>query len=363
VRLRQLASAPFIAALLLGLALALVLAASSPADDEYSIANPQWNGTSELAKIGFLPIDAGLETTLSATDSPAILLEIEPTRQFTKGETDSIGDFMDRGGTLIVAANLGSANGLLDLLGAPVRLDDRVLVDSLFYRKQPIFPECFDFDPSPYLTDVNELVLNHATVLNITDRTKVGVLARTSEFSFLDSNGNGLKDPEEPSGPFPVLAEMSIGNGKLILFTSPGSLTNDLINEPGNDILIQNILQSTVQPARTTVLLLDETHFEASPFSPAKVFARALVNSIVEGNLGLAGKLGLVALTISILAARFTVRNPPLQRETSKPYRVARSFNTDLVIQLHPTWDRRQVEYVARELEASMKWRYINERE
>jgi hypothetical protein len=68
-------------------------------------------------------------------------------------------------------------------------------------------------------------------------------------------------------------------------------------------------------------------------------------------------------LTISILAARFTVRNPPLQRETSKPYRVARSFNTDLVIQLHPTWDRRQVEYVARELEASMKWRYINERE
>jgi hypothetical protein len=337
-------------------------AASSPVDDAYSTLNPQWNGTSELAARGFAPVSAGLERTLSVTGAPAILLEIGPSRQFTEVDVDSIRAFLERGGMLLIADNSGSGNGLLELLGFPARFDGRLLADSLFYRKQTVFPVSTDLPSSQYSTGVNELVLDYATVLNITSQENVSVLASSSAFSFLDLNRDGLKDPDEPSGPFPVLAELTTGKGNIILFTSPASLANGLIHEGDNSVFMENIIQRVSQPT-PAALLLDETHLEPSPFTPAKVFAKGLVASILQGNMGLTSKLGLASLTISVVAARFAVRKPVPQKGTSKPYRTVQSFDTDSVIQLHPGWNRRQLEYVARELEASMKWRHLHERE
>ena len=362
MKLRLLGSWPFIAALLLGLTVSLAWAATSPVDDPYSTLNSQWNGTSELATRGFVPVSAGLEKVLPTTSSPAILLEIGPSRQFTKSDSDAIRDYLARGGLLLVADSFGSSNGLLELLGVPARFDGRVLVDSLFYRKQPVFPVSFTFSSSPYLADVDELVLNHATVLNITNQGKVSVLASSSPFSFLDLNQDGAKDTEEPSGPFPILLEASMGKGEVVLFTSPASLANDLINEAGNGVLIENIIRSMSQPAAATALLLDETHLEPSPFTPAKAFATDFVTSIVQGGMGLNGKLGLTFLAMSIVAVRFMARKPSPETETSKPYRIIRSFDLNSVMRMHPTWNRRQLEYIGRELEASMKWRHLGDR-
>ena len=363
MRLRPLGSAPFIAALLLGLSLSLAWAATGPIDDAYSTLNPQWNGTSELTTWGFVPLDAGLERILSSTDMPAVLLEIGPSRQFAETEVNSIHAFLATGGLIVIADNSGSGNQLLALLGLPARFDGRLLADSLFYRKQAFFPVSTDLPSSPYSTGVNELVLDYATVLNVTGQGKASVLASSSPFSFLDVNRDGIKGPDEPSGPFPVLAELSIGKGSVILFTSPASLANGLIHEGDNSALMKNIIQLASQPTRAATLLLDETHLAPSPFTPAKVFARGFVTSITNGDTGLMGKLGLATLAIGIMAVRFAVRKPTPETKTSKPYRTVQSFDTDSVIKLHPTWNRRQLEYVARELEASMKWRHLNERE
>lgn len=359
---RLLGSAPFIAALLLGIGLSMAWAATTPVDDAYFTTNPQWNGTSELAARGFNPVNEGFERTLSLTDAPAILLEIGPSRQFTEVDVNPIRAFLASGGLLLLADNSGSGNGLLELLGVPARFDSRLLADSLFYRKQTVFPVSTDLPSSPYSTSVNELVLDYATVLNITSHENVSVLASSSAFSFLDLNRDGLKDPDEPSGPFPVLAELIIGKGSIILFTSPASLANGLIHEGDNSVFMENIIQTASQ-LTPAALLLDETHLEPSPPTTAKIFAKGLVTSMLEGNMGLTGKLGLAILTIAIIVARFTVRKPVPQTGTSKPYRSVQSFDMDSVIQLHPTWNRRRLEYVARELEASMKWRHLHERE
>lgn len=363
MRLHELASVPFIAALLLGLTLSLVGAASAPVDDAYSTLNTQWNGTSELAARGFVPIGADLESVLYSTDTPAILLEIGPSRQFTRADADSIRAFLARGGLLLVADNSGSGNELLEPLGLSVRFDGRLLADSLFYRKQTVFPVSVDLSSSEYSTGVNELVLNYATILNVTDRAEVTVLASSSPFSFLDLDHDGLKDHGEPSGPFPILCELRMGQGSIILFTSPGSLANGLIYEGDNSVLMGNIIQHVSQPTGAAALLLDETHLESSPFTPVKAFAKVFVTSIVEGGMDWTGKLGLTLLTVSILAARFMVRKPSPGTETSKPYRTVQSLDRDSVIELHPTWNRRVLEYVARELEVSMKWRHLHERE
>ena len=363
MRLHLLGSMPFIAALLLGLTLSLAWAASSPIDDAYSTLNSQWNGTSELTAWGFVPVDAGFEGSLSSVGGPAVLLESGPSRQFAEADAVWIRALLAEGGLLIVADNFGSGNGLLKLLQLPVAFDGRLLTDSLFYRKQTVFPVSFDLPTSPYSTGVNELVLDYATILNVTSQENVVVLASSSPFSFLDSNRNGEKDPEEPSGPFPVLIEVSMGKGSVILFTSPASFANGLIHEGDNGVLMENIIRHASQPARAAALLLDETHLEPSPFTPAKIFARGLVMSMVEGGMGLTGKLGLAILTISILAVRFTVRRSNPETETGKPYRAARSFDTDTVMRLHPSWNRRRLDYVAHELETSMKWRHLHERE
>jgi hypothetical protein len=351
--------------LLLGLTLSLAWAATAPIDDAYSTVNTQSNGTSELAARGFVSVYPSLELALPNTYAPAVLLEIGPSSQFTKADTDSIRGFLARGGVILVADNFGSGNGLLELLGIPARFDGRLLADSLFYQKQTVFPSVSVDLPA---AGVKELVLDHGTVLNITDRAAVSVLASSSPFSFLDLNHDGLKDPKDPSGPFPILAELTVGSGSVILFTSPGSLTNDMIDEGSNSLLIKNIIQRASQlGGGTPTLLVDETHLERSVtlFTSAKLFARGLVTSIIYGGMGVPDKLGLALLAMLVVAVPYVVEtgSAETEKEPSKPYRTVPRFDTDAVIKLHPTWDRRQVEYVSRELEASMKWRHPYERE
>jgi len=364
LKLRAIASAPILAALLLALAVSIVWAANSPIDDPYSTLNTTWNGTSGLAERGFLAVKEDLAKALSSTSVVDVILIVGPVREFTKSEANSIANFVRRGGLLVVADNLGSGNGLLDLLELPVRFDGRLLIDPLFYQKQPLFPVVSDFVPSEFSTGVDKLLLDYATVLNVTAGDRVTVLARSSPFSFLDSNRDGRKNPQEPSGPFPILAELRLGEGTVMLFTSPASFANGLVDESNNDILVQNIAEHASESGHRSVLLLDQTHLQPSPFTPAKLMARQLVISVIEGGMGLSGKLGLVAIAIMVITARYICRRPRAEKpEKIERSHTNRSMDVNSVLRLHPTWDRKTLEYVASELEASMKWRRLSEKE
>jgi hypothetical protein len=358
-----------IAAFLLALTVTIALAASIPIDDPYSTLNTQWNGTSALAEKGFIAVSADFTTTLSSTNGAAVLLIIGPSRQFSRVEADFIADFVQKGGLLVLADNFGSSNSLLNLLGLPVRFDDKLLADGLFYRSQPAFPVISDFSSSEFSTGLKELVLDYATVLDIFDGGDVKVLARSSPFSFLDLNQNGQKDTREPSGPFPVLAEVELGRGAVVLFTSPASFANGLIHEANNIRVIENVMNTAIvrqasQPQHRTVFLVDETHMTPSPFTPAKLMADGLVISILEGGMQLSWKLGLTAFAAVIVAARYIYRKPSTEvLPKTEIRRTVRPTDVESVLRLHPTWDREKLEYVARELEASMRWRGLREGE
>jgi hypothetical protein len=369
LKFRRIASGPVIAAFLLALAVAVTLAASTPIDDPYSTLNTQWNGTSALAEKGFHAVSEDLMTTLSSTNGAAVLLIIGASRQFTGVEADFLADFVQKGGLLVLADNFGSSNSLLDLLGVPMRFDGKLLADGLFYRKQPAFPTISDFSSSEFSTGLNELVLDYATVLDILDGGNVKVLARSSPFSFLDLNQDGKKDLGEPSGPFPVLAELELGRGAVVLFTSPASFANGLIHDANNIRVVENVMNTAIvrqasQPEHGTLFLLDETHLIPSPFTPAKLMANRLVISILEGGMQLSWKLGLTALAAGIVAARYIYRKPSTEvLQKTEVRRTVRPTDVGSVLRLHPTWDREKLEYVAQELEASMKWRRLREEE
>ena len=363
MRLRAIGSAQVLGAFLVALTLSIAWAANSPIDDPYSIHNPQWNGTSALAQRGFLAVTAGLADTLSSTNATQVLLIIAPSLPFSREEASSMGDFVRKGGLLVIADNFGSSNDLLDLLGVPVRFDSRVLIDPLFYRKQSLFPVISDFSDSEFLIGLGELVLDYATVLNVTAISKVKVLASSSAFSFLDSNQDGEKSPDEISGPFPVLAELQLGEGKLLLLGSPASIANGLIDEGNNGALVDNIVEYGSRPEPRPALLYDQTHLERSPYTPVKLMARQLVASILEGGMQLPVKLELTAFAVMLLAARYAYRKPSKAAKKIEPLQVVRSPDVETVLHLHPTWGRAKLEYVARELEASLKWRRLREAE
>ena len=363
MKLHAIASAPLLATLLLALTVSIVWAANSPIDDPYSALNTAWNGTSGLAGRGFLTVNEDLTGRLSSTNATEVML-LGPTRRFTSSEASSIANFVRRGGLLVITDNFGSSNSLLELLELPVRFDGRLLIDPLFYQKQPLFPVISDFVPSEFSTGVVTLLLNYATALNVTTGGPVAVLARSSPFSFLDLNRNGEKNPGEPSGAFPVLAELPLGEGTIILFTSPASFTNGLIDEANNGALIQNIAKHASQPEHHSELLLDQSHLQPSPFTPAKLMARQLTISVLEGGMQLSGKLGLAAIAMVLVAARYMYKRPRKDtlEKTEHPH-IVRSMDVESVLRLHPTWDRKTLEYVASEVEASMNWRRLSEKE
>jgi hypothetical protein len=95
----------------------------------------------------------------------------------------------------------------------------------------------------------------------------------------------------------------------------------------------------------------------------AKLMARQLVASILEGGMQLPVKLELTALAIVLLAANYAYGKPSKAAKEIELLQVVRSPDVETMLRLHPTWDRAKLEYVARELEASLKWRRLREAE
>lgn len=356
MKFRILGSGAVVAAILIGLTVSIAWAAATPIADPYSTANPQWNGTSTLLALGFKPVKSNLLSALSTPAPPSIVFILGPSLQFTSAEADGLTGYLANGGVLVLADNIGSGNQLLALLGLPVRFDGRLLLDTLFYTTQPTLPTIVNLPPSTLSTGIGELTLNYATALNITDARTVRTLASSTPFSFLDTNRNGKLDPGEPTGPFPVLAETSVGKGSVIVFSSPASFTNGMLNVTDNTPLLQNILK-TAPPGN---VLLDESHLTPSPFTATKEVAEEMVTGMWNGGMLGSIKLGLAALTVGTVAVRYGYRRPPKKKERgndagSRPEK----DDVDSTLKLHPTWSRERLEYVKRELDVTRKWRRL----
>jgi len=362
MKFRNLTSGPVLIAILLAIVFSIIWVANLPINDPYVAANIGFNGTSKLAGKGFQVISNNFDQILSSSNPPTVLLILGPTKQFDAADAQAIRNFVMAGGVLLLADNFGSGNTLLQQLNCPIRFDGRPLLDTLFYTKEPTYPNIVNISNSSFTINVSNILLDDASVLDIPSNSNVTVLASSSQFSFLDTNHDGQQNSGEPSGPFPVLADMKIGNGFLIAFSSPASFANDILNTEDNNVLLSDIVNAESRLGKNTLLFLDQTHLNpSSTTSQARTVAQDFLNAIVDGQMLLTEKLVLVVSTLIIVGNRFMFQRPATKPRKTEPSSAETIFDVQTVLRKHPDWDAEKLGYVARELESSMKWRKFNE--
>jgi len=275
--------------MLITLVLLTVLIWFYPSTGDFRLDNPFWNGLTtfttkfEASKIESL-------NNLPSTAKGTVLILI-PYSQLTGQELERLRSYVSTGGTLIVLDDYGFGNQVLSHLGLEMRFTGSPLLDPLFNYKNKRLPKITDFPQTPLTGGIKSMVLNHATALcNVSESE---VLARSSRFSFLDSDGDSVWDPDEPTGPFPVAAYARVGEGYVVAVADPSIIINSMIVLDDNMAFMKNIVGFLGEKPK---VMIDKSHLPTGPLEEAKeavAKAYALVSSPI-------GTLSLITLILAL---------------------------------------------------------------
>lgn len=254
-----------IAGILVSLLLVGYVAYYFPVNDPYHPLNTGWNGCSQIYQMAqrrnLLDSYAHGTPTL-----PSLLTIIGPRIRFGMAEAQVLLAFLTSGGTVLLADDFGTGNTLLEDLNISTRFAGKPLADLYFYSKSPSFPAISDFNSSLITRNVTTVVMDHPTYLQIPDPTNVRVLAFSSPFSFIDALNNGTLPPNAITQSYPVMADITIGRGKLVLVSNSYVFTNEMIPLLSNRLLFSNLLTLTNQ-----TMTFDLAHIQTAPLTDLRV--------------------------------------------------------------------------------------------
>jgi hypothetical protein len=216
--------------LLLSVLIIIFIAYEVPSKDDFSPENPLFNGLSQASMLaGMVQENVG---SLSSAPPNSTLFIIGPDKSFSNIDANEVKSFLKAGGTVILMDDFGTGNSLLEALDLNVRFDGRLLMDPLFMYRNPALPIVkFSMNGSAL-----NVYFNYATVLdgNLGNRC----IGYSSAFSFLDSNENGVKDQDEPFGPFCVAASFDYSLGRLIVISDSSVFINSMLDKGMNEKLL-----------------------------------------------------------------------------------------------------------------------------
>jgi hypothetical protein len=241
-----------------------VAAVTSPAP--FGPYNPGWDGTSTVREtIDTTPSETPVvvETTAySRVDANGTLVIIlAPRTSYSATDVAQIQRFLDRGGTVLIAEDRRiETNQLLARLGASTRIDGRPVRDPQTFYRDPSLPVVTNLTNTSLTRDVESITLNGGTVLQPGNATTV---AQSSEFAYLDRNGNAELDSDEQFRAYPIATRERIGDGQLFVLSDPSVFINRMVERDGNR---QLVVQSAASHDR---VIMDFSHRPGAP--PAAV--------------------------------------------------------------------------------------------
>ena len=224
---------------------------------DFSVANGDWNGYSNIAKLlNATIIENYLDEVTLYSPSSSFLILI-PYENYSAYELDIISDFILKGGMVFILDDYGYGNQVLEFLDAPIRINKSgVLVDPLFKYRGKMLPKIKDLYGELSLFNISVIVLNHATKIDIL-RDGVTILAESSSFSYFDMNFNGRYDDEDPIGPFPVMVKFQYGKGVVYVLSDPSVFINSMLDLEDNKKLIVSL-------SGDRKVIIDQTHLNVN---------------------------------------------------------------------------------------------------
>jgi hypothetical protein len=217
--------------------------------------NPSWEGTSDLRDLaGAAGADTEVATNTTGYDdhgNETVAVVVAPNELYDAESVRHIEAFLERGGTLVIADRAGTANDLLGRLGAEARLDGAVLRDERQYYRAPALPVAKPVTDDPLTEDVDALTLNYGTAVAANDAT---VLVASSEFAYLDRNGNERVDDGETLATRPVATTERVSGGRVVVVSDGSAFINVMADRPGNRAFATNAFDGS------ETVLIDASH-------------------------------------------------------------------------------------------------------
>lgn len=263
-------------ALAVVLAVALVVAASTTSA-AFGAYNVEWDGTSDFRELADQRSDSrvALETTAYETVDPngTVAVVLAPAEAYGGNDSGRVREFVEAGGTLVVADDVGpNGDRLLEDVGATARFDGAKLRDERSYYRAPSLPVATNVTESPYTAGVEQLTLNGATAVEFANETTTAnetaatgnetaaanetatanetaaanatVLVATSPFGYLDRNATGELSPDDELGAHPVVTVERVGDGRVIAVGDPSLYINTMLGEPDNEAFATAVLDA-----------------------------------------------------------------------------------------------------------------------
>ena len=266
-----------------------------PVQEPYHSLNYGWNGCSKIA-------DTTQNTTLifsydKIPPERALLAIIGPGTEFSKSEGLAIQRFLESGGTVLLADDFGTGNGLLQRLGVAARFSGKPLADLLYYDRQWSFPLITDFSPSQVTTNITTIIMDSPSYIELGNSSQLTVLAMSSTFSFIDMNRGNQPAVNTTLNSYPVIASVSVAKGILVMISDPGIFVNEIVDLYDNMRLFRNLLA-----IGEGSLFLDVAHLSKAPLTDARIDFINAVDSIRNFLLySMLGAFVQSAVTIAII--------------------------------------------------------------
>jgi hypothetical protein len=181
----------------------------------------------------------------------SILIVVGPDISFSSLEIEEVRRFLNKGGTLFLADDFGTANSLITGLGIKGKFCDKPLGD-IFYDKSADFPVVARIEDPELSYGVEKLVLNIPSVIT------------GSEGEVFSSKVSVIGEKRKS---YPIMAETRYGEGRVILLSDPDILINDMMTENRN--FVENLVTYL---GSDTFYFDDAHHSDFNPYSAATVY-------------------------------------------------------------------------------------------
>ncbi len=287
-------------ALAVTVGLALVIAASTTGA-AFGAYNLEWDGTSDLRELADRQTDSQvlLDTAPYERGDPngSVAVILSPTEPYGPNDTRRVREFVDAGGTLVIADDFGPhSNALLDDLGTSARFNGTQLRDERNYYRAPSLPVATTVSETRYTDGVAQITLNKGTAIDAGNAT---VVAATSPFAYLDRNGTGNLSAGDELGTYPVVTAESIGEGRVIAVGDPSLFINAMLSQPDNTAFASAIFDAHDRA------LLDYSHAgEQPPLAVASlIFSSSTALQLGVGALGIGAVWGQALLSGGLVGA------------------------------------------------------------